>query len=200
MLLNPPETFPGACSPTDATSPGGLRPGVLRGQVSKDRPCPQLQGTEPHTPMLTPSPCSLSPCLPVPHPQPSTWSVSLVPAAHTAHTTRHTWDHGDPPHPFPFCRRSSTKALMSQCSQKPGSWGHAGEGHGALPFHPLPPPPSPWAGCRTLIAVAPAISSRPRQAAAQTSRAPALQLLPLWPSLKWPPWGDLGLVHIPFLQ
>lgn len=98
LLLNPPETFPGACSPTDATSPGGPHPGVLRGQVSKDRPCAQLQGTEPYTPVLTPSPCSLSPCLPVPHPQPSTWSVSLVPAAHTAHTQHVTHGTMAPPH------------------------------------------------------------------------------------------------------
>lgn len=146
------------------------------------------------------------PCSPPPHvpsvpacrcPTPSQahgaflW-YQLRTTAHTQHIIHGTM--GPPPPQFPFRRRSSTKALMSQCSQKPGSWGHAGEGHGALPS------PRPWAGCRTLTVVALAISSRPRQAAAQTSRAPALQLLPLWPSLKWPPWGDLGLVHIPFLQ
>lgn len=193
LLLNPPETFPGACSHTDATSPGGPRPGVPRGQVSKDRPCPQLQGTEPHTPVFTPSPCSLSPCLPVPHPQPSTWSVSLVLAAHNStHTTHHTWDHGTPPTPVSFPPKVKHKGFDE--SMFPEAWLWSWEGHGALPS------PRPWAGCRTLTVVALAISSRPRQAAAQTSRAPALQLLPLWPSLKWPPWGDLGLVHIPFLQ
>lgn len=121
---------------------------------------------------------------------------------HTQHVTHGTM--GTPP-PVSFLPKVKHKGfdesmfpeawLLGSCWGK--SWGSS------LPPPsppPHPPPPGPWAGCRTLTAVAPAISSRPRQAAAQTSRAPALQLLPLWPSLKWPPWGDLGLVHIPFLQ
>lgn len=121
LLLNPPETFPGACSPTDATSPGEPRPGVPRGQVSKDRPCPQLQGTEPHTPVLTPSPCSLSPCLPVPHPQPSTWSVSLVPAAHTAHT-QHIIHGTMGPHPTPVSFPPKVKHKGFDESMFPEAW------------------------------------------------------------------------------
>lgn len=101
LLLNSHHTSPRPCTPTDATSMGSLTEGSSGARTPKDRCSLQLQA-------LSPTPHARHP---PPHPQPSTWSVSvwhkLSPAEHT-HTDTGPWEP-----PSPLRRRSNTKTLMS---------------------------------------------------------------------------------------